>query len=1010
MPWTDKDYIKLSEVYQAYRKAKTEAFSDTNCAHGLKFALYEQDLSNNLRRLLQALNRKRSVWATDIGFIGAVTCIPKSITPPDGTNGDSKIHCESSNPLGQWAKNIRLHGLAKAEFRPVIDATVDYMVVSALWVLKVGSIHDDQLDVRHAMGSRLRRWRPKQGLLPGIPGRLNWRSPNLFAPYFVAYGQWRNRGLQAMKSELKQGHRIAAITMDLKRFYHRVDASFLVHPAYADELSFYQSEDDVTFTRLLLASFSTWNAAAAAKFGCPATGVPVGLTASSVIANCLMREFDRCVVRELTPCYYGRYVDDVILVIRQEKEHDDGETLLREIADRLNPVLEFVETPDEGKALKVNLPYHPSVPGSELLFVTAKQKIFQLEGDHGLDLINPIEEQIRSQGSEYRNLPSLPTTEGGMASRALLVNSDAQLQTDALRKADAVTLRRSGFALLLGDIEAHARDVEANSWQELRNHFYGLIKRHLISPVTFFDLSRYLPRIFSVMISCRDWDRAEALLDGIRDLILTIRTTSYPESVLKGDQLAEAMGNLGKRFAEVIFQNRGVASTDLRPVLKRVREVFGLPSARPYSLGSIGENSEALLITDWSKESYAHHWFSSHALKTAFRPTPRDKSIREILPFEAIDILVAASGLPVPHWPAVAFAVRPVPVALLSARAPELLTQPKLFSKVVRGLRGVWMPKNPGFVVYPDPLRADGPERYFVPLRRTEHPKVVLTSLEVTDEQFKAAASGAPDLSLERYRNLHTLLNRAAKSKPKPDYVILPELAIPRPWMHSMAKKLLDRGVSLIGGVEYRPDPLDAGNLHNEAIIALRSDYPGYLTNFVVLQPKQAPAWKELVELQDTFGKRFAKRTKGAPDRPVYMHADFCFGVLICSELSDIANRLRFQGQVDALFVPEWNSDLDTFSALVESAAHDVHAYIAQANNRRYGDTRLRGPMKEHYERDLIRVKGGKNDYFVIAEINFQALRRFQSNDRPPVGKQDFKPFPIGFPQRLSHERRASWL
>jgi hypothetical protein len=138
------------------------------------------------------------------------------------------------------------------------------------------------------------------------------------------------------------------------------------------------------------------------------------------------------------------------------------------------------------------------------------------------------------------------------------------------------------------------------------------------------------------------------------------------------------------------------------------------------------------------------------------------------------------------------------------------------------------------------------------------------------------------------------------------------------------------------------------------------------------------------------------------------MHADFCFGVLICSELSDISNRQRFQGQVDALFIPEWNSDLSTFSALVESAAHDVHAYIAQANNRRYGDTRLRGPLKEHYERDLIRVKGGKNDYFVIEEINHHALRRFQSHPRPPEEKEPtFKPFPIGFPERLSDERRT---
>ena len=494
MPWENADYLQLPDLYIAYRKAKSEAFSDSNCAHGLKFASYEQDLTNNLRHLLQQLNRKRPAWPKDIAFIGAATCIPKSITPPKATSGpDSSMHCESSNPLDQWKKQFRLHGEAKADFRPVIDATVDYMIVSALWILKVGHVYDEFLDTRHAMGNRLRRWRPKKEQPAGVPGELNRSSPNLFAPYFTAYGQWRNRGLQAMKSELKQGHRIAAITMDLKRFYHRIDASFLVHPEYLELLKPWLTEDDLKFTRLLISSFDQWNQSAAHKFGCHPTGLPVGLTASSVIANVLMRDFDRAVADRLSPSYYGRYVDDVILVLRQEQEYDDGETLLREIADRLTPFLEFVDLPEDGKALKVNLPYHATTPDSELLFVTAKQKIFQLEGAHGLDLINPIEEQIRSQGSEHRNLPSLPLSEGAMASRALLVSSDSQLQADALRKADAVTLRRSGFALLLSDVESHARDVEPKSWEDLRNHFYGVIERHLLTPQTFFDLSRYLP-------------------------------------------------------------------------------------------------------------------------------------------------------------------------------------------------------------------------------------------------------------------------------------------------------------------------------------------------------------------------------------------------------------------------------------------------------------------------------------------------------------------------------------
>jgi hypothetical protein len=117
-------------------------------------------------------------------------------------------------------------------------------------------------------------------------------------------------------------------------------------------------------------------------------------------------------------------------------------------------------------------------------------------------------------------------------------------------------------------------------------------------------------------------------------------------------------------------------------------------------------------------------------------------------------------------------------------------------------------------------------------------------------------------------------------------------------------------------------------------------------------------------------------------------------------------NRLRFQGQVDALFVPEWNQDIESFSALVESAALDVHAYIVQANNRKYGDSRIRAPLSESFKRDIVRTKGGVNDYFVVGELEYGKLRDFQ-NKTPTGGTQHrtnarssklcFKPVPQGF-------------
>lgn len=118
----------LEQFYRAYRKAKNEAFRDPNCAHGLKFADYEQHLVGNLHRLRQRL-RQSSSWRDDLGFIGGVTCIPKTVDPPvpDGTT--PTVHCLVSEPMEQWERECSAANPARADFRPVIDATVNFMVI-----------------------------------------------------------------------------------------------------------------------------------------------------------------------------------------------------------------------------------------------------------------------------------------------------------------------------------------------------------------------------------------------------------------------------------------------------------------------------------------------------------------------------------------------------------------------------------------------------------------------------------------------------------------------------------------------------------------------------------------------------------------------------------------------------------------------------------------------------------------------------------------------------------------
>lgn len=138
--------------------------------------------------------------------------------------------------------------------------------------------------------------------------------------------------------------------------------------------------------------------------------------------------------------------------------------------------------------------------------------------------------------------------------------------------------------------------------------------------------------------------------------------------------------------------------------------------------------------------------------------------------------------------------------------------------------------------------------------------------------------------------------------------------------------------------------------------------------------------------------------TEAGNCKPVFDWGGFRFGVLICNELTNIRYREAFQGEVDALIVIEWNQDVEQFGTLVESAASDVHCYVIQVNNRIHGDSRLRVPAKDRWLRDAVQVRGGTEDFFVVADIDIRSLREFQSAAIPDMStKAKFKAFPTGF-------------
>lgn len=980
-----ESFISLSDLYVAYRKAKQEAYFDTFHSNSIMYSNYESELHENIKNLYFNLTKNDSGWESNVSFLGENLYIPKGLD--DGEWDKNPImHYRSVDPNTDWRKRFKENKKKlQAEYRLIINATVNYQIISALWILKVGHKLEKKLNEKLSYGNRLRRY-GSQEFSEEKDYVINENANGLFVPYFTAYKNWRRNGLKSMERSLKNGKNITAVTMDVASFYHNINPEFMLRPLFLKTIGVELSSEEVSFSQLLITSIKTWYSQAPDYKENPQGAIPVGLSASKIISNVLLFELDQDIYNNINPIYYGRYVDDIFLVFETPEDTISGEAIIRYISQRVDCIK--INRDEEGLPdLVIKLKY---AFDSNLKFKTQKQRIFSLSSEHGLDLINQISSQIRAQSSEYRMLPSIPRDSIQMAEKTLLASSDASLVADALRKADTISIRRLGLSLLIRDVESYSKDLSCHEWKLIRHEFYGLCERYLLSPKGMFEYFQYFPRIFQIMISCQDFTQLNSFISKINQTFGLIKETTY---VKESNKLKNCINYFIKKLIETVIKSSTIKGFDSWNQLKKVIEDISYLSgvrSEPYEIEELKNISNMLLISDLGLRPYKDFWYHSQKSDAICINMPLDKSIHYLLRLPQIESFRKKVKLKKPFWPALAFSTRPLNIQEMVLICPHLLEDSDFFEKSVMGLRGAKIlnkekfsfPHNEGI-------------NYKIPYSRKEKINVALTSFETTLQTYNMVVSGVPNRSLERYERTNDLINNILRARKRTDYILLPECSIPRKWAVSIASKLGKQGVSFIAGMEYYKLNGEK-ELRNDSLISLATVWPGYPTNLIIIQPKIRPSHEEekflKLKEQVLYKPKFLKEVPH-----IYQHGDFFFGVLICSDLTNPRNRVRFQGKVDALILLEWNADLNTFGYLVEGAAHDIHSFIIQVNNRMYGDSRVRTPYRKSYERDMVRLKGGIDDYFVIAEIDFLPLREYQHTGVMTDTEERFKPVPIGF-------------
>lgn len=750
--------------------------------------------------------------------------------------------------------------------------------------------------------------------------------------------------------------------------------------------------------RLFIQALLAWAAATPLK-----KGLPVGLPASAVVANIALAELDRIVEQQLVPLYYGRYVDDILLVMENGANFRSATELWEWVFERSGDKLSWADQ------ARKQIGFQPVyLSDSQICFANAKNKVFMLAGESGKTLVEAIAYQIHERASEWRAMPRLPRLASHVSTGLLAATqSDGEI-ADNLRKADALTMRRAGFAIKLRDFEAYERDLHPDAWRGHRQAFFRAFVQHVVVLPQFFDLAIYLPRVIRLATACEDFEALCKILRALEQLCTQL--TEHCELSIKAcpsDRMPTGTEMMVRWQKQLYAAVRESISASFPPRLSkggRAAWEAHMADYRPTldidALQGWHASSKAFQVQQTRLFSFdlAHMPFRFIGLPkemVAQRGIPTRKTVNTcayaagLLPDTVLDGTqhlakwIGFKGLP--HG--LLFATRPynLPELFILNKAAFDATQRQAMQTVVLAVRGFHLgDAAPVFDKHGVLQVPDGqPERCY---------GIAVSSWKTEIASWTASVMRTPDPDTERYARLCRLLDGVIAQPQRSRYLILPELALPAHWFIRIARKLQGRGISLITGIEYLH--ANKRQVRNQVWAALSHDGLGFSSLMICRQNKQRPAFHEGQELERLAGLKL-KPDKVWKTPPILQHGGLRFALLICSELTNISHRAALRGKVDALFVPEWSQDTETFNALVESAALDMHAYIVQCNDRQYGDSRIRAPFKESWQRDLLRVKGGITDYCVIGEIDVQALRAFQSSHRSPV--KPFKPVPDGF-------------
>lgn len=993
-------------VEKAYKKLKSSVYYDkTQLILRNRIVEYEQQypkdmLDKRLKRICNILKDESRFKTFTKKICGEITAIslPKKIKPN-----------ESDIIINSMSKEIKIK-----ELQHYIDMPVEGHILGVLWIMLMGYKIDNAF-YEHSYGNRIRK-----KLINEFTDQPTY-SPYLFEPYFEQYESWRDKAMSEAQKHMAEKHDVVVITMDFRRYYYSLDVDDKVlNLVYNEALDCDDLKIEDQGYRTICKRLNDFIIEVIAQYSKCFDScfdgkriLPIGFLPSNILGNWCLNKFDKAIVDGWNPVYYGRYVDDILIVDKVETNSDlykevKDNTLTKEkviecfltscskwkgICDyerkndksygliqydeNLTKIEKEKQDNDNKKDIKVycvNPMYNPCEEDSSKIVVqNDKLKMFYFKWDESDALITCFKHNISKNKSEFRHLPEDEAVfqNDDYSDIYSLDNSDT---VNKFRGINSIEIDKYELSKFLGKylrIGGMIRDkVESRFEKDILKIFNekAIIENHFA-----------WEKVIEILIINERFKALESFCKKINE---SVEAISFVED-LNGQDIEKVKLSLYKQLHSGLCRNLGLVWKEKR---KDVQDAI----YTDYLAEKVGESADELIMG----------YCVTRMMDKSVMPIildmlePDEFKLSSNINLTIFDDAIINTKK---EWDS-QYKYYPYLIGMYDYNlisCVELMNKEKDKDENKEGgfvdLEEIYEDAKNRYIFTNYQLREDDCEHevndaidvkkitdknrkklnrfYFVSVGNGKKKKlrIAIANVKLDETNIDKVIKDRPNRSYLRYRDLSQVVNHAIDQKV--DMLIMPEAYVPFEWLATLARTCAKNNLAIITGVEHIKHKDKVYNFTAVILPYLEDVYRCSHISFH-LKKHYAPSEIEKIEgyrLQPVKGNNYE----------LYKWNDCYFPVYCCYELTSIVDRSIFQSYADMIVAVEWNRDVKYYSNILESLSRDIHCYCIQVNSSEYGDSRITKPSKSE-EKDIIRTKGGINSSILVEEINLSELRDFQ--------------------------------